>query len=87
MWNRMTIMTLLPRVGKVVHSALPTRLLLDHTHAYTLKDCEVRNPVSNPGLGGSVTLVAVDLDRQLKSVKFSSHLEVAVWLCDLSDIS
>ena len=27
------------KVGKVVHSALPARLLVDDTHAYILKDC------------------------------------------------
>ncbi len=47
--------------GKIVHSALPARLLVDNTHAYILTDCEGGYPVSAPGVGGNVPLVTVDL--------------------------
>ena len=49
-------------VGKVVHSALPARLLLADTNAYMyiLTHCEGGNPVSAPGVGCNVPLVAVD---------------------------
>ncbi len=73
-WVRYPVMTLVPlskalnhncfeKVGKVVHSALPDRLLVDDTHAYILKDCEGGNPVSAPGVGGNVPLVSIDLGR------------------------
>ena len=61
-----------------MHSALPARLLVDDTHAYILTDCEGGNPVSAPGVGGNVPLMAVDLGQQPTSVKCSPHLEVAV---------
>ena len=46
-----------------MHSVLPARLLVDDTHAYILTD-EEGSPVSAPGVGGYVLLVAVDLGRQ-----------------------
>ena len=49
------------KVGKVVHSALPARLLVDDTHDYILTDCEGGNPVSAPAVSGKVPLVTVDL--------------------------
>ncbi len=70
-----------------MHSALPARLLVDDTHAYILTDCEGGNPVSAPGVGGNVGLVAVDLGRQPKPVKCSPHLELAVRPCESGDIS
>ena len=48
--------------GKV-HFALPARLLVDDTHAYIHMDFEGGNPVSAPGVGSDVPLVAVALAR------------------------
>ena len=58
MWLQIAVMTLVPlrkalnhnlffKVGKVVHSALTARLLVDDTHAYILTD-EACNPVLEP---------------------------------------
>ncbi len=60
--------------GKVVHSALPARLLVDDIHAYIFMDYEVGNSVSAPGVGGNVPLVAVDMGQQPKSVMCIPHL-------------
>ena len=40
----------LVKVGKVVPSALPARLLVDDTHAYALANYEEGNPVAAPGV-------------------------------------
>ena len=48
---------------KVEHCALQTRLLVDDNHANILSDCEGSNPVSAPGVGGYVPLVAFDVGR------------------------
>ena len=50
------------KVERVLHSALPDRLL--HVVVDTLKDCEGGNPVSVSGLCSNVPLVAVDLGHQ-----------------------
>ena len=42
-----------PKVGEVVLSALPARLLMDDTKAYIHMDCKGGNPVSAPGAGGN----------------------------------
>ena len=68
--------------GKVVHSALPARLLVDDTHAYILTNCDRGNSVSAPGVGGKVPLMTLDLGRQPKSFKCSPHLKVAIRLFD-----
>ena len=71
---RIPVMTLVPlsktlnhnclgNVGRVVHSTLPARLLVDDTHAYIITDCERGNPASAPGVGVNVPLVTVDLSR------------------------
>ncbi len=44
-----------------MHAALPARLLVDDTHAYTLTERKGFYPVSAPGEGGNVPLVTVDL--------------------------
>ena len=41
------------KVGEVVLSALPARLLVNDTQAYILTDCKGGNPVSAPGIGGN----------------------------------
>ncbi len=51
---------------------------MDDTLAYILTDSEGGNPVSAPGVGCNVPLVAIDLGRCAKSFKCSPHLEVAV---------
>ena len=58
---------------------------MDDTHAYILMDCEGDNPISDPGVGGRMSLVAVDFVRQPKSIKCS--LELSVRPCELGDIS
>ena len=44
-----------------MHFVKSARLLVDDTHAYILMDCNGGNPVSAPGVGGYMPLVAVDL--------------------------
>ena len=48
---------------------------MDNALAYIFTDCEGGNPVSAPGVGGTVSLVTVDLGR---SFKCSLHFKVAV---------
>ncbi len=72
-WVRIPVMTLVPLSKALNHNcfvkswdgsafcSLPTRLLVDDTHAYILTDCEGGNPVSAPGVGGNKPLVTVDL--------------------------
>ena len=47
-----------------MHSALPVRLLVDHTQVYILTDCEGGNPFSVPRVVGSLPQVAVDLGKK-----------------------
>ena len=46
-----------------IDSALPARLLVEDSHAQILTYCKAGDPVSAPGVGGNMPLVAVDLVR------------------------
>jgi hypothetical protein len=47
---------------------------VDDTHAYILTDCDGGNPVSAPGVGDNMPLVAVVLGRWTNLVKVSVAL-------------
>ena len=89
-WAQISVMILVPlskalNHNWVVHSALPSRLLVEHTFCYILAGYEWGNPVSAPGEDGILPLVAVNLGRQHKSVKCIPHLEVAIRPCEVGD--
>ncbi len=74
-------------LSKVVHFAVPARLLVDDTHAYILTDCEGGNPVSAPGVGGNMPLLTVNLVDSQNQLSVALTLKWPSGLVTLGDIS
>ena len=57
-------------------------------HAYIFTDYEGGNPVSAPGVGDNMPLVASDFDQSANElgVLYSPHLKVAVRPCVLGEL-
>ena len=69
------------QVGKVVHSALPARLLVDDTRVYILMNCEGVTSDSTPIVVANVPLVAVALVDSPNQFRNTPRPEVAVMAC------